>query len=584
MTVRSFLKPTGALILALMLLGGTSLLHAQSKLDEARIAFSNKEYLQAAELYKQAVQEKPKDTKILMEAGDVYMVLEFYDTARTFYQDAYNQHSRDGLINRKLGTALSYLGEHDEAIEKLRRAYKFEDESLDVQLALADAYLRMGTDSLDKAEIAILQADKKFPNSPRVKVALGNLYFERGVYALSETYYQQAIDLDGSLIEPRIRLGISYREQGKRENNPEFYKKALEQFNYVTNVAPKEPVPWRQKGEILYLARQYEEALNALEQYQILRPDDPQGDFLFALVASEGQYFTAAIEPARRILSRNDERSRRFHPEAHVLVSRGYYSKAQALKEENQIDSARLFYKLAAEAYDASPDSVLSANDFIYQGTAWMWQGDTARGIQVWNSVLDRFPDSCDLGLTLTKAMFSYGQFETTLTSLDKLEAACGDRFAATLPMLRGLTLLRLDRKEEAVAAYNKAIAADSTNVDAYYRLLNTMVALKQYEVIPAIVDRMSGVVSEEGNEEALAWCYYFKGISLFNLEKYQDAIGAFENATRLKIDHAQAYLYMAVSYHTLKKKPEACRNYQKVLQYDPDNEYAQDNLKKLGC
>ncbi|MGE3801691.1 MAG: tetratricopeptide repeat protein, partial [Candidatus Kapaibacterium sp.] len=300
---RSFFKPLGVAALFLILLGGASLLHAQSKLDEARIDFSNKDYLQAAELYKQALQEKPKEAKILTETGDVYMVLEFYDTARIMYQRAYDQDSRNGLINRKLGTALSLLGQHDEAIEKLRRAYKYEDESIDVQLALADAYIRIGTDSLEKAQIAILQADKKFPNNPRVKVALGDLYFKRGVYELAVTYYKQAIDLDPSLIEPRIHLGEVLRERGKREKDPQYYIEALEQFKYVTEVAPKEPVPWRQMAEILYLMGRYEEALYALKEYIRLRPDDPQGNFLFARIAADGQFFTEAIEPALQILS-----------------------------------------------------------------------------------------------------------------------------------------------------------------------------------------------------------------------------------------------------------------------------------------
>ena len=573
----------GVVVLFLLFAGGESLLQAQSTLDEARIAFSNKEYLQAAELYKQAVKAKPEDEKILTEAGDVYMALELYDTARDMYQRAYDQDSRNGLINRKLGTALSLLGEHSNAIEKLRRAYKFEDESLDVMLALADAYLRMGTDSLDKAEIAILQADKKYPNNPRVKVALGDLYFERRVYPLAETYYKQGIDLNSSLIDPRIRLGIAYREQGKRENDPEFYQKALEQFNYVTEVAPKEPTPWRQRGEILYLAFKYEEALASLEQYMMLRPDDPQGDFLFALIASEGNFYGEAIAPALRILSRTDDRSLRFHPQAHILLSRGYYAKGQFYAEEKP-DSAQYFYRMAAEAYAETPDSMITSNDIIYQGTAWLWQSDTARGVAIWSSMIDRFPDSCSLSYTLIRAMVSYGQFETALNSLDKLESVCGENFNSNVPMLRGLALIQLDRTEEAIASFNEAIAVDSTNATAYYRLLNTKVALEQYSEVPAIVDRMVKVVPEEENEAVLAAAYYFKGVALFNAEKFQEAINALKEATRLKSDNTQAYLYMAVSYHTLKKKDEACINYRKVLQYDPDNSYAKENLKKLGC
>ena len=583
MTVRSIVKQTGIAFFCMMMMGSVSLLHAQSSLDQARIAYSNKEYLKAAELYKGVLKEEPDDEEILLEAGDVYMDLEFYDTARSLYQRAYEEDSRDGEINRKLGTALSLLGQHDEAIEKLRRSFKYDDESLDTRLALASGYLRMGTDSLDKAQIAILQADKEFENNPRVKVALGDLYFEQGVYQLAETNYKKAVELDNSLIEPRIRLGIAYREQGKRENDVEFYKKALEQFNYVTTVAPKEPVPWRQKGEIHYLARQYDQALNAYEQYIALRPDDPQGDFLFALAASEGQYFTLAIDPALRILSRDDERSQRFYPQARLLVAKGYYSKGQSYKDSNP-DSAQIFYGMAADAYTKIPDSVLDANDYIYAGTSQMWKGDTAQGIAVWNSMIDHYPDSCALGFTLTRAIFSYNRYEDALASIDHLESVCGANTIPDLSRLRALTLEKLERQEDAIAVYNEAIKADSMNVNAYYRLLNLMASLKQYEEIPAVADGMIAAVPVSGNEEALASAYYFKGVSFFNLKEYENAIDAFEKAIELKDDHVQSYLYTAVSYHSLKDKDEACRFYQKVLQLDPGNEYATTNLKKLGC
>ncbi|MCE2502855.1 MAG: tetratricopeptide repeat protein [Chlorobi bacterium] len=580
-----FLKFIGSVASVLFIVGGTFPLHAQDKLNEARIAYSNKDYLQAAEFYKEVLRQKPKDEKILVEAGDVYMVLELYDTARDLYQRAYNQDSRDGEINRKLGTAHSFLGEHDQAIEKLRRAFKFDDESLESRLALADGFLRIGTDSLNKAQIVILQAKKEFPENPQVYVALGDLYFQQGIFQLSEDAYKEAINLNQGLIEPRIRLGISYREQGKRENKPEFYQKALEQFNYVTEAAPKEPVPWRQQGEILFLAGLYDQAIASLKQYQELRPDDSQGDYIIALTASRARYYSIAIEPAKRIIRRDDDRSKQFRSQAYRLVALGYYSKAQTAANNGDVDSARTFYSLSAETYAETPDSVLDPNDVIYHGTALMWNRDTVQGLQVWANMIELFPDSCGLAYTVARGMFGIQRYNEFLSTIDRIESICGKNFASSIPTLRGLAYFNLKQHEDAINAFNEAIANDSSNFDSYYWLLNTLITLKEYEDIPSIVDRMAQHINpDEVDSEKLAWCHYFKGIALFNADEFNDAIEDFLKAVELKSDHLQAYLYTAVSYHTLKNKQKACEFYQKVLQYDPENQYAAENAKKLGC
>ena len=104
-----------------LFLGSPLFLAAQDhSLDQARIAFSNQEYPQAAEYYKQALQADPENEALLVEIGDTYIQLEYYDTAATYYQRAYDEDSKNGEINRKLGTALSLAGNHSTAIEKLR--------------------------------------------------------------------------------------------------------------------------------------------------------------------------------------------------------------------------------------------------------------------------------------------------------------------------------------------------------------------------------------------------------------------------------------------------------------------------------
>lgn len=569
------------LLLAGMLQAGEA--SAQDLADQARMAYENKEYLEAARLFAEAVKGDKDDEDLLTEAGDAYMALEYYDTAAMYYERAFNEDSRDGVINWKFGTALSMLGEHEAAIEKLRRAYKYDEQSLESRLALGAGYLAIGSDSLGQAEIAILGADKAYPNNPRVKAAIGDLYYQREIYNLSEDFFKQAIDLDPTLIQSRIGLAVSYRKMGQRGAGNNYYELALKQANEVTKLAPNEATPWRLQGEILRLLKKYPEAIQSLNRYRQLRPDDPQGDFLVAVTASEANAYSFAIEPAMLILARDDDRSRAFHSEARAIIARGYYSLAQQVRDENP-DSARYYYGKSAQAFTEADDSVMTSDDLIFQGNAWLWQGDTVRGVATWGSIIDVYPDSCELAYKMTRTFYKLGRYDDLLTSLDKIEAVCGDRLPASAGLLRGLSLMQLERTPDAISAFQRGIGGDSTDIDSYYWMMNALVSEKRFDEIPAYAQAALRNIEVEGNEQKLGKINYFAGIAEYNRKDMDAAIAFLDAATDLQADDAQAYLYKAIAYHTLKDKDNACKNYRKTLQYDPDNKTASSNLGKLGC
>lgn len=563
-------------------------LYAQGgTLEAARMAKSNKEYLNAKVLYQIVLEREDDNVEAMRELSEVFMALEMPDSALVVLENAFDREEKDGDINLKLGTVYSILGRHDDAIEKLRRAYKYDDESLASRLALGAAYLRMGTDSLDKAQLAILGADKEFPNRAEVKVALGDLYFTQRVYSLSEDYYKEAIDIEPGLIQPRINLGIAYREQGKQGAGNEFYKKALEQFNKVTELAPREPVPWRQQGEIYYLAGEYEAALASYEKYRELRPDDPQTDYLVALAASDGGYYSAATEPAMRLLERTDPRAASYHPQARVLVARGLYSRATTYNRNDVPDSALMFYREAAAAYVLAPDSLMTASDLLYYGNANLWMGDTTRGAEIWRSIVDKYPDSCEYAYKLAQNLYRLRRYDDMLASLDHIESVCGT-LGSDASMIRGLAYYQLERSDEAITWLQKAIVVDSTNVTPYYWLANALARAERVaEVPPITLAAVQAVTLPEGDDDAsgrMAWLYYYSGTAKFDAGEHTAAIADFKKAVELAPDFAQAYLYLAVTYHTLKDKANACTYYRKTLQYDAGNTTAQKNLKSLGC
>lgn len=577
-------------LLTLFLAGTPLLLHAQEEgpLDKARVEYGNQNYLDAARYYKEALKTSPDDKLILTEAGDTYMALEYYDTAVQYYRRAYDKDNKSGEINRKLGLALSLVGEQDESIEKLRRAFKFENKSLESRLALAQGLLRAGPDSMSQAELLIINTDDEFPNTSQVKTALGDLYFGRGIWELAEMNYTQAIELDEALVEPRVQLGETYIARAKRDATTQdeledYYFKALEQFNKVTKLDPKNAPAWRRQGEIFGLADKYAEAIASYQQYIRLRPDDPRGPLALADLWSEAGNPAQAMESAEQILRNTDEASVSYAPKARLLIARGYYLKGQLAKNNDNQDSAAMMYREAANAYSQVVDSVKDINDYIYHGTAMLWGGDTARGIAAWKGIIDAFPDSCSVTYTVASSLFSMARYDDAIDMLTRRMAVCpGSEMNSYL--LIGSSYLRQERGDEAAAAFGRMIATDSTNIDGYYWLMNTLAAQKKTESIPALFEAMQRNVPADGDPDKMAAVYYFNGVANYNSKDYKAAIASFEKAVEIKSDYTQAYLYMAVCYHTLKDKGKACENYRKTLQYDPENATAKKNLQSLGC
>jgi tetratricopeptide (TPR) repeat protein len=247
------------------------------------------------------------------------------------------------------------------------------------------------------------------------------------------------------------------------------------------------------------------------------------------------------------------------------------------------MDSAAMMYAQSAKAYSAVADSVREADDYVYQGTAMMWAGDTTGGVAMWKAIVDKFPDSCVVTYNLARSLYSMQRFNDVIDLVNHRLSVCTyDKTNSYL--LIGSAHLAMEQGDQAAAAFSQMIAADSSEIDGYYWLMNTLAAQKKPESIPVIFAAMQRNVPADSDPSKMATAYYFNGIAKFTAKEYKDAIASLEKATELKPDYAQAYLYIAVSYHSLKDKANACTYYRKTLQYDPENSTALNNLKKLGC
>lgn len=566
-----------AFILGLALLVTVPAGAQQGARERARAAVATGDLSAAAPLYAEAIKESPQDKGLIVEAGDVFMELEQYGTARDLYDRARNMDKSDGMVVRKYAEALSALGDHSRAIGVLNELLKKQD-ALENYLSLGRAYLASGKDSLSKAELTFQQAAQKFPNSVEVAVAQGDHYFAREVYELAQSKYEDAIALDSNLVEPRIKLGRSYREMARRNvvandttGAVENYNKAIAAFDKVTRISPKQARPWLELGEIYLLARDYERAARALNSYVELRPDDSRGDIMLARASYQGNYYKVTIEAMERILTRKDSASQAFMAVSYPILAKSYFQ-------------AREFAK-ARDTYARVPDGVLDIEQQrLYISSILFSGGDSTKALELTRKLALDNPDNCELSASYGALLYSMKRYDEVVRVLTERLAKCPEAPKGSSYLFIGLSHFAKERYREAGDALQKATEADTNNFQAYYWLMNAYARQEQFAKAGALGDVMLARRFDTTNPKEVAVAFFFRGADRLKGKDFKGAIAELERATKLNPDYAVAYLYTAYAYQTMQDKDNACKYYKLTLKADPKNEDAKKNMKTIGC
>lgn len=163
----------------------------------------------------------------------------------------------------------------------------------------------------------------------------------------------------------------------------------------------------------------------------------------------------------------------------------------------------------------------------------------------------------------------------------------------------RGNELYRLERFEEALVAFDRAIKLKSDFYPAWYGRGNVLSSLERYEEAIAAYDRATQIKPDfylawrdrgamlaflNRFQEALASfdkaiqgkpddyvAWYIRGDLLaVNLERYPEAIAAYEQVIRIKADFAPAWTGKGEALYELKRYQEAIAALDRAIQLDP--------------
>jgi tetratricopeptide (TPR) repeat protein len=126
---------------------------------------------------------------------------------------------------------------------------------------------------LDQAQVQTLRAAaEKSPNDAKVRVELGNLYFDAEQFSEAANWYQAALTIDPKDANVSTDLGVSYYQM----NQPD---RALEQFQASLKADPKHAKTMLNQGIVLAFGKQDLKAAAAAWQKLIeVAPTSPEAE------------------------------------------------------------------------------------------------------------------------------------------------------------------------------------------------------------------------------------------------------------------------------------------------------------------
>jgi tetratricopeptide (TPR) repeat protein len=136
-----------------------------------------------------------------------------------------------------------------------------------------------------------------------------------------------------------------------------------------------------------------------------------------------------------------------------------------------------------------------------------------------------------------------------------------------------GNTLLKSGRENEALAAYDQALKADSTFARAWYGKGLALRKLRRPQ--EAVLAYKAAIRHDPKDPQA----YFALGNIYTDLEKYNDAVGVYDQAVAIDPKLSKAYYQRGLAYDKMNKTKDAINSFKMATEVDPNYDLAFSSL-----
>lgn len=570
------MKRTTLLLVVTFALCGMSVLHAQSPFERAKAFVNEKDFAAARDLIRQAVEKAPSDAQVLAVATQVYLELDIHDTALVYGARLYDEDKSVPAYARLYAMALMEMGKNLEAAEVLRKSIRKNDELASSNL-LVDALIAV--DSVQAAELVATTAKNKHENDAMAYVTLGNLYFKYGkqpVYDLARQNYQTAVRLDSTLLDAHIKLAQCYWKLANRESDQdlanELFKRCLLEWGTVSRLDPKNAQSFFEQGKIYYLSARYADATKTLVKYRELRPVGT-GNPLASWYLGNSYYEQRQCDSAQRHLEDAAAQIDSVRSKASLQMARcNFFAKN---------------FKRSAELYKSIAGSnSMEPLDLWYYGAALVVSGDTATAITVMNDAAAKDPKQCSFMFRYGLLLMGKGKTKAS-TEIFRLRLAnCKDSNDARIHAFIGNNFFADSLVDSALAEYQLALQIAPNNGYFMTRVAETYTIkgddVKARELyLQAIAIGQAPTATADDKRTATAAMMKLNAQDL-KAKKWADIKERCQKGLELDPKSVGLTLYLAISHQGMGEMDAAKKTYKKVLELDPTNTTAKENLKAI--
>lgn len=372
----------------------------------------------------------------------------------------------------------------------------------------------------DKAIEIFKKAVEINPNDDDSWRLLGNSYNRNGQIEEAIKYYLKAAELNPDDSRNWFNLGISY-------SNNEQYKEAINSFLKVVELYPNDDESWKWLGNSYIKNEQVEDAIKSLLKATELNSSDYQSWFNLGLAYFGNEQYEEAIEPLLKAIELNPNNASDLSLLGWVYKLNGQYEEA---------------IKYLSKAKELNLDGF---NNWYELGEAYLYNGQFQEAIETLLKAVELNPDE-------------------------------------DIWRLLGMSYRLNEQYEEAMNSFIEATKLNQDNNINWYAIGDLFYIQGAYEEATEYLKKSI----ELGNKGLDTWEHL--GNAYSELENYTEAVecyeyilnsGEFEFNTDFAIKFGINY-GVALAY--LNRTDEAIEMHKQVLDLDPNNETAKNNLQIL--
>ncbi len=467
----------------------------------------------------------------------------------------------------KVGKAA--LARHDylAAISAFRDATQDDKNSSEAFYLLGFAYFN--ADSADQAVAALVQGRELAPDSSKFYDLLGDVYMKQHIVAGAVEQYRKAVTLDSTDAGIFLKLAEALRKNRQ-------YTDAVKNYLSVIKLDSMNLVALTQLGNIYVRAKQYDKALPIYIRLEKQQPDSLNVLTTYVIVLSKNEYWKDIVPVAEKVLARDPSNT-----QIQAILAEAYAKTGEA--------------KRAIDRYRNLNLDSLRIDDLIILARAYKSVDSVSSTERIYQKVLRRDSARCDVYYDLGTTYMKLKRYADAVRAFEKkmaCDTSSGYQFASSLNAAMSLMQIKdFDRAKEYI---KKSLQVKPDNVQAWTTMAQCNLQLAgQSNVDEAITDykKVLDLIADdpEGKYgDVVKETYRMIGVEYLILatkEKdkdqakklYTQAFDYLKKAVVYDPKNCQLLLWTGQAAQNCNNKEDAKKYYCKVLGQCPTSKEAKD-------